>query len=167
MISPRPQRPGVVRRTLTHGRRPTSRDFVPWRFSDAGRRAVGLAHPAGVRKPAQEQTPGRFTGRVATRHVGSLARRLSSLRSGRWPRGIAPKAQTVRQATIGRSITEKAPRDRPLRADAAGAARRGVASGPGRAGPTFAQGGLGPSHRPKVPVPLLLLGEQHTGQSIA
>ena len=30
-----------------------SRDFVPWRFSDAGRQSVWLDLVAGVRKPAQ------------------------------------------------------------------------------------------------------------------
>lgn len=34
----------------------TSRDFVPWRFSDAGRRSVWLDLVAGCRKPAQEGT---------------------------------------------------------------------------------------------------------------
>jgi len=30
-----------------------SRDFVPWRFSDAGRRVAWIVRHAGVRKPAQ------------------------------------------------------------------------------------------------------------------
>jgi len=32
---------------------PTHRDFVPWRFSDAGRMSAWRARLAGVRKPAQ------------------------------------------------------------------------------------------------------------------
>jgi hypothetical protein len=32
----------------------TARDFVPWRFSDAGHSSVGIDHVAGVRKPAHK-----------------------------------------------------------------------------------------------------------------
>jgi hypothetical protein len=34
-----------ARSSPRHGRVPNSRDFVPWRFSDAGRRTVWLARP--------------------------------------------------------------------------------------------------------------------------
>ena len=34
---------------------PTHRDFVPWRFSDAGRHAAWMGRHAGVRKPAQQR----------------------------------------------------------------------------------------------------------------
>jgi hypothetical protein len=33
----------------------TSRDFVPWRFSDAGRRSAWRDHHSGGRKPAQQR----------------------------------------------------------------------------------------------------------------
>ena len=35
---------------------PTSRDFVPWRFSAAGRSSAGIGHLPGGRKPAQRET---------------------------------------------------------------------------------------------------------------
>ena len=35
---------------------PTFRDFVPWRFSDAGRHSPWMFWHSGVRKPAQKRT---------------------------------------------------------------------------------------------------------------
>src|SRR5262249_12706860 len=35
---------------------PSSRDFVPWRFSDAGRPSASKLALAGVRKPAHQPT---------------------------------------------------------------------------------------------------------------
>ena len=35
---------------------PTARDFVPWRFSAAGRLSAQIEHHPGVRKPAQERS---------------------------------------------------------------------------------------------------------------
>jgi hypothetical protein len=39
-----------------HGRCPTSRDFVPWRFLDAGQFSVRILLVAGVQKPTQLRT---------------------------------------------------------------------------------------------------------------
>jgi hypothetical protein len=36
---------------------PTHRDFVPWRFSDDGRLSGWIGLRAGIRNPAQEETP--------------------------------------------------------------------------------------------------------------
>jgi hypothetical protein len=43
---------------------PTSRDFVPWRFSDAGRPSASRPVTAGVRKPAHKHIRGRLRRRA-------------------------------------------------------------------------------------------------------
>ena len=53
---------------------PTSRDFVPWRFSDAGRRSAWIDRHPGVRKPAQKPA----MSNAAKQHVYSIT---SSARS--------------------------------------------------------------------------------------
>ena len=46
---------GAVDKAITRTIDPTSRDFVPWRFSAAGRSSAGIGHLPGGRKPAQNQ----------------------------------------------------------------------------------------------------------------
>ena len=49
-ISPRPRRPASIPIERVAPPAPTSRDFVPWRFSDADRQRVGRAQYLGVRE---------------------------------------------------------------------------------------------------------------------
>jgi hypothetical protein len=46
---------------------PTSRDFVPWRFLDAGRHSAWKGRHPGVQKPAQQAT---FGHRYERHHSG-------------------------------------------------------------------------------------------------
>ena len=69
---------GYARETRTAGA-PPPRDFMPWRFSDAGARAREWFRHSGVRKPAQKLTFGVQThnGQSApssrTSEAGSIA----------------------------------------------------------------------------------------------
>src|ERR1700740_2798946 len=57
----------VCRHPLLLSRSPTSRDFVPWRFLDAGQLSVRSLLVAGVQKPAQQATSGTLPNRSKVR----------------------------------------------------------------------------------------------------
>src|SRR5262249_31315379 len=99
-------RPNPHRARGTEGA-PSSRDFVPWRFSDAGRPSASKLALAGVRKPAQQRTPFGPNGTLGAVQSGRLIVPPQNCRAARSTVLVGHRPRILPCMDRGRSAPER------------------------------------------------------------
>jgi hypothetical protein len=83
---------------------PTSRDFLPWRFSDAGRRSAWRDHHSGGRKPAKKPEVRQAYSITSSPRASTLAEMV--IRAARLAAILPRIARGLRHADRGPAVFE-------------------------------------------------------------